>query len=134
MQIIQELDDCSIRVYLSFAEHIQYSSSFSHNHLIRAINHCYQVGQYLKHHAQKRPKILKLCLRVSYISGIILSKMFTYYSQNYAGIIGAGLDCDLICENLEISTFTNTQFFTFLFAISFVIFRYEACIISCYAR
>ena len=28
---------------------------------------CYQVGQYLKH-AQKRPKILKLCLRVSYYS------------------------------------------------------------------
>ena len=25
------------------------------------------------------------------IPGIILSKMFTYYSQNYAGIIGAGL-------------------------------------------
>ena len=56
------------------AEHIQYSSSFSHNHLIRALNHCYQVGQYLKHHAQKRPKILKLYLRVSYNSGIILSK------------------------------------------------------------
>ena len=37
-----------------FAEHIQYSSSFSHNHLIRVLNHCYQVGQYmyLKHHAQ----------------------------------------------------------------------------------
>ena len=47
-----------------FAEHIQYSSSFSHNHLIRALNHRYQVGQYLRHHAQKRPKILKLCLRV----------------------------------------------------------------------
>ena len=49
-----------------------------------ALNRCYQlqVGQYLKHmhHAQKRPKILKLCLRVSYHSGIILSKMFTYYS------------------------------------------------------
>ena len=27
----------------------------------------------------------------SYNSAIILSKMFTYYSQNYAGIIGAGL-------------------------------------------
>ena len=26
-------------------------------------------------------------LQVSYNSGIILSKMFTYYSQNYAGII-----------------------------------------------
>ena len=91
MQVILELDDCSIRVYRSFAEHIQYSSSFNHNHLIRALNHWYQVGQYLKHHAHKRPKILKLCLRVSYNSGIILSKMFTYYSQNYAGIIGAGL-------------------------------------------
>ena len=45
----------------------------------------------MKHHAQKGPKILKLCLRVSYNSGIILSKMLTYYSQNYAGIIGAGL-------------------------------------------
>ena len=91
MQIILDLGDCSIRVYRSFAEHIQYSSSSSHNHLIRALNHCYQVGQYLKHHAQKRPNILKLCLRVSYYSGIILSKMFTYYSQNYAAIIGAGL-------------------------------------------
>ena len=39
----------------------------------------------------ERPKILKLYLRVSYNSGIILSKMFTYYFQNYAGIIGAGL-------------------------------------------
>ena len=27
----------------------------------------------------------------SYNSAIILSKMFTYYSQNYAAIIGAGL-------------------------------------------
>ena len=88
MQVILELDDCSIRVYRSFAEHIQYNSSFSHDHLIHALNHCYQVGQYLKHHAQKRPKILKLCLRVSHNSGIILSKMFTYYSQNYAGVIG----------------------------------------------
>ena len=76
--------------YIDFAEHIQYSSSFSHYHLIRALNHCYRVEQYLKH-AQKQPKTLKLCLRVSYNPGIILSKMFTYYSQNYAGIIGAGL-------------------------------------------
>ena len=30
-------------------------------------------------------------MRVSYNSGIILSKMFTYYFQNYVGIIGAGL-------------------------------------------
>ena len=77
-----------------FAEHIQYSSSFSHNHLIRALNQLsFQVGQYLKHHAaaQKLPKILKIMLAISYNSGIILSKMFTYYSQNYAGIIGAGL-------------------------------------------
>ena len=92
MHVILELDDCSISVYRSFAEHIQYSSSFSHNHPIRALNHCYQVGQYyFEHHAQKRPKILNLCLRVSYNSGIILSKMFTYYSQNYAGIIGVGI-------------------------------------------
>ena len=56
---------------------------------MHALNHCYQlqVGQYLKHHAQKQPKILKVCLRVSYNSVIILSKMFTYYSQYYAGII-----------------------------------------------
>ena len=78
MQVILELDDCSIRVYRSFAEHIQYSSSFSHNHLIHALNYFYQVGQYSKHHAQKRPYILKLCLRVSNYSRIILSKMFTY--------------------------------------------------------
>ena len=74
-----------------------------------ALNHCYQLqfGQYLKHHAQKRPKILKLCLRVSYISGIILSKMFTYYSQNYAGIIGAtaGLHkCKFLEDNYSIAT------------------------------
>ena len=59
---------------------------------MHVLNHCYQVvGQYLKYHAQKRPKILKLCLRVSYNSGIILSKVFTYYSQNFASIIGTGL-------------------------------------------
>ena len=116
MQVILELDDCSIRVYQSFAEHIQYSCSFSYNHLIRALNHCYQVGQYLKHHTQKRPKILKLCLRVSYNSRIILSKMFTYYSQNYAGIIGAGLTRALkellgakipLCSDLQICQKNN---------------------------
>ena len=48
----------------------------------------------------KRPKILKLCLRVSYNSGIILSKMFTYYSQNYAGIIGAGLTVDHLAKSV----------------------------------
>ena len=69
------------------AEHIQYSSSFSH-HLICALNHCYQAEQYLKHHTLKQPKILNYAC---YNYGIILSKMFTYYSQNYAGIIGAGL-------------------------------------------
>ena len=51
-----------------------------------------QISRY----SPKRPKILKLCicLRESYNSGIILSKMFTYCSQNYAGIIGAGLLCN----------------------------------------
>ena len=74
------------------AEHIQYnSSSFNHKHLIRALNHCYQVGQYLKHHAQKRPKIMLASILRIYNSGIILSKMCTYYSQNYASVIGAGL-------------------------------------------
>ena len=89
MQVILELNDCSIRVYQSFWQSTSnnYSSSFSHNYLMHALNHCYQVaGQYLKHHAQKRPKILKLCLRVSYNFGIILLKVFIYYS-NYAGII-----------------------------------------------
>ena len=71
MQVILELDDCSIRVYRSSC---RAHPIYSHNHLICALNHCYQVGQYLKHHAQKRPKILKLYLRVSYNSGIILSK------------------------------------------------------------
>ena len=110
MQVILELVDCSIRVYGSFAKHmmhIQYSSSFRHNHLIRALNHCYQVGQYLKHHVQKRPKILKLCLRVSYNSRIILSKMFTYYSQNCASIIGAGLIKSIIGSGLMTITRTN---------------------------
>ena len=61
MQVILELNDCSIRVYRSFGRAhpiIIYSSSFSHNYLMHALNHCYQVGQYLKHHAQKRPKIM----------------------------------------------------------------------------
>ena len=65
-----------------FAEPSNNSSSFSHSHLIPALNHCNQVVQYLKHHVQKGPKILKLCLRVSHNSGIILSKIFIYYSQN----------------------------------------------------
>ena len=50
-----------IEVYRSFWQRIyinNYSSSLSHNYLIHALNHCYQVGQYLKHHAQKRHKIL----------------------------------------------------------------------------
>ena len=57
----------------------------------RALNHCHQVWQYSKHHAQKGPKILKLCLWASYNSGIIPSKMWTYNSLNYAGILGASL-------------------------------------------
>ena len=57
----------------------------------RALNHSHQVWQYSKHHAQKGPKILKLCLWASYNSGIIPSKMWTYNSLNYAGILGASL-------------------------------------------
>ena len=49
----------------------------------------------------KRPKILKLCLQVSHNSRIIPSKMFTYYSQNYAGIIGAGLTLVLILITIQ---------------------------------
>ena len=64
-----------------FAEHIHIAPP-STTTILHALNHCYQVGQYLNHHAQKQPKILKLCLRASYNSGIILSKMFTYYSQH----------------------------------------------------
>ena len=85
MQVILELDDCSIRVYIDLLQSTSNIAPPSAT-TIRALNHCYQVGQYLKHHAQKRPKILKLCLRVSYNSGIIL------FTQNYAGIIGAGLE------------------------------------------
>ena len=69
-----------------FAKHIQisdwYSSSFIwYVHLIIAIK--------LDNIWSIMPKIL--CLRISCNSGIILSKLFTYYSQNYAGIIGTGL-------------------------------------------
>ena len=39
----------------------------------------------------EHPIILKLCLEPSYHSGIILTKLVTYYSEDYAGIIGAGL-------------------------------------------
>ena len=92
-------------VLLEYIDLFQSTSNIApHNHLIRALNHCYQVGQHLKHHAQKQPKILKLCLRVSYNSGIILSKMFAYYSQNYSGIIGAGLLLIFTCLR---SFFTN---------------------------
>ena len=39
-----------------------------------------------------RPQIiLKLCLQSSYYSRIILTKLVTYYSYNYASILGAGL-------------------------------------------
>ena len=69
---------------------------------------------YLKHHAQKQPKILKLCLRVSYNSGIILSKMLTYYSQNYAGIIGTGLTIAMATVVTD-STFVMIQFYKILY-------------------
>ena len=80
---------------------------------MHALNHCYQlqVGQYLKHYAKKRPKILRLCLRVSYNSGIILSKMFTYYSQNYAGIIGAGLISSFLYILLSSFTYITPFYF-----------------------
>ena len=85
MQVILELDDCSIRVYRSFAEHIQYSSSFTEpqpsDTCTKSLLLSWTVFKTLC-----PKKDLKLCLRVSYNSGIILSKMFTYYSQNYAGI------------------------------------------------
>ena len=116
MQVILELDDCSIRVYRflqSISNNYIYSSSFSHYHMICALNHCYQVGQYFKQYAQKRPKILKLCLRISYNSGIILSKTFTYYSQNYAGIIGTGLNT----MNLKLNS-------TFIISSWLVIYMY----------
>ena len=49
---------------------------------------------------------------IIYYSEIILSKMFTYYSQNYAGIIGAGLITMHIiminiCAQCVISVFCN---------------------------
>ena len=42
-------------------------------------------------YSRERPIILNLCLEPSYYSGIILTKLVTYYSEDYAGIIGAGL-------------------------------------------
>ena len=40
-------------------------------------------------------------LLVFYNSRIILSKMFTYYSQNYSGIIGAGLQDTVLAYHLK---------------------------------
>ena len=71
-----------------FAEHIQYSSSKPSDTCTKSLLSSWTV---FETSCPKRPEILKLCLRVSYNSRIILSKMFTYYSQNYDGIIGAGL-------------------------------------------
>ena len=45
------------------------------------------------------PIILLLCLQASYYSSIIPIKFVTYFSQNYAGIIGSGLPMSL-CEGL----------------------------------
>ena len=42
------------------------------------------------------PIILLLCLQTSYYSSIIPTKFVTYYSQNYAGIIGSGLTGDAL--------------------------------------
>ena len=73
MQVILELNDCSIKVYRSFgracAHPIIYSSSFCHNYLMHAlISHCYQFASWTVFETSclKRPKILKLCLGVSY--------------------------------------------------------------------
>ena len=68
------------------------------------MEYCYFHG-YLHHHYHFKhalrlfhyiyplqlPNILVLCLSMSYNSRIILIKIATYYSQNYAGILGSGL-------------------------------------------
>ena len=45
-----------------------------------------------------------LYLYASYYSSIILTKFVTYYSQNYAGIIGSGLLCD---DNLVLAMYSQ---------------------------
>ena len=62
------------------------------------------IGNDQKNNGQNFWEILERIIdKISSIigAGLILSKMFTYYSQNYAGIIGAGLvKCvrDNFCE------------------------------------
>ena len=43
------------------------------------------------HYAHECPNIPELCSLTSYNSRIILIKIETYYSQNYAGTLGSSL-------------------------------------------
>ena len=52
--------------------------------------HCSPFQLFL-YHVRECLIILMLCLWTSYYSRIMLAKLVTYNSQNYAGILGAGL-------------------------------------------
>ena len=89
--------DCSIRVSRSFANRWQGTANiweglgparqaFSLPHCLKLLYlmfHTFQLFQF--------SIILVLCLYTAYNSGIILAKIVTYNSSNYAGILGASL-------------------------------------------
>ena len=65
------------------------------------------------HYAHECPNIPELCSLASYNSRIILIKIETYYSQNYAGTLGSSLvvDTRLISDNLAMyGTLTNVSY------------------------
>ena len=76
---ILELNDCSIRVYQSFWQNTANIAppSATTDTCTKSLLSSWTV---FETSCPKWPKILKLCLQVSYNSGIILSKIFTNYS------------------------------------------------------
>ena len=50
------------------------------------------------HCAHECPNIPELCSLTSYNSRIILIKIETYYSQNYAGTLGSSLTVTFFCH------------------------------------
>ena len=87
----------SIRVYRSFIAIIIVRHCFSL--IMPVICHSYKLCSFVRlikpfsliNYSYRPAAVIKLCPQPTYYSGIILAKLVTYYSFNYASIIGAGL-------------------------------------------
>ena len=88
--------------YQSISIFYCYNNSYSHcfSLIMPVICHSYKLSSFFQliksfsfiNFSYRPSAVIKLCPQHTYYSGIILAKLVTYYSYNYAGIIGAGLD------------------------------------------